>query len=50
MTSRIASRHHLVISTKFDDFSAKISLSEAISTKKLLNFVYETVIDVCLQL
>ena len=42
----IVSRHHLVISIEFNNFSAEISLSQAISTKKLLNSVYKSLIDV----
>ena len=36
--------------TEFNKFSAEISLFQAISTIKLLNSVYKSLIDVCLQL
>ena len=36
--------------TEFNNFSAEISLFQAISTIKLLNSVYKSLIDVCLQL
>ena len=45
----IANSHHLVISTEFNKFFPEISPSEVISTKKLLNSVYTSLIDVCLQ-
>ena len=36
--------------TEFNNFSAEISIFQAISTIKLLNSVYKSLIDVCLQL